>query len=39
MAKMIDNVLKTYLRAYRGLIAVEPVDENSGFSKISAITS
>lgn len=29
MAKMIDRVLETYLRAYRGLIVVEPVDENS----------
>jgi hypothetical protein len=29
MAKMIDTVLNTYLRAYRRLIAVEPVDETS----------
>jgi hypothetical protein len=29
MAKMIDRVLETYLRAYRGLIAVEPIDENN----------
>jgi hypothetical protein len=29
MAKMIDSVLETYLRAYQGLIAVEPIDDSS----------
>jgi hypothetical protein len=29
MTKMLDSVLKTYLRVYRSLITVEPVDETS----------